>query len=165
MHLLRIGDVVRVSPTAFSKVFAFGHRDQHARSRFVRLVTAAGSAVELSPGHLIYANGVLRPAADVAVGDVLDHAAGSASAVVEVSSVVKAGLFNPHTLHGDVVVNGVVASTFTTAVPLKVTRALLAVPRALFRLGVSDPMFKAMDRGAPLWASAAVRRLTSAPVA
>jgi hypothetical protein len=52
----------------------------------------------------------------VKTGDELKFSNGAHSTVVSVSKTVQTGLFNPQTLQGDISVNGIVASTYTTAV-------------------------------------------------
>jgi len=73
----------------------------------------------------------LRRAADVRLGDRLPLAAGNASAVVGVGCVDLPGLYNPHTLDGDITVDGVVVSTWTAAVPPAVASAALSPLRWL----------------------------------
>jgi len=66
--------------------------------------------------------------------------------VVGVSAVSAKGLYNPQTVQGDVIVNGIVSSTYTTTVEPKAAHAFLAPMRALFRVaGMSTSVF---DNGA-----------------
>lgn len=115
------------------------------RHPFVRLKTAAGAVLTASPAHYVYVVGAgpagsatvdgrgwrLVRAAEVRRGDVLPLAAGAVSAVVGRSLVELPGLYNPHTLDGDIVVDGVVVSTWTAAVPPAVASAALAPLRWL----------------------------------
>lgn len=137
MRALRLGDEVATGGGRVSIVYAFSHADgrEAVRHPFVRLATAAGVSLTASPGHYVYVLGgmdrQLVPAAAVRVGDVLPLATGNGSAVVEVSRVALPGLYNPHTLDGDIVVDGVVVSTWTVAVPPAVAAAALAPLRWL----------------------------------
>lgn len=137
MRALRLGDEVTTGGGHVSTVYAFSHADgrEAVRHPFVRLATAAGVSLTASPGHYVYVLGGadrrLVPAAAVRVGDVLPLATGNCSAVVEVSRVVLLGLYNPHTLDGDIAVDGVVVSTWTVAVPPAVAAAALAPLRWL----------------------------------
>lgn len=113
----------------------------------VRLFTADGSTVAATPGHYLYANGRLTAAAAVAVGDTLSTDAGTATRVVRITRGTGTGLYNPHTLHGDMLVDGLRASTYTTAVQPVVAAALLAPLRAVYAVaGVSAG---ALTHGAP----------------
>mmetsp|Transcript_9320 Transcript_9320/g.24649 ORF Transcript_9320/g.24649 Transcript_9320/m.24649 type:complete len:293 (+) Transcript_9320:429-1307(+) len=143
MDEVEIGDEVRVSREEFSEVFFWGHKDvDTATGNYVQIALESGRRITLSGNHLVYVNGKLRPALQVAVGDVLVDADVGASTVTQVDAVVKKGLYNPHTLHGDIVVDGVVASTHTAAQLSAISHMLLAVERCAYRLGFS--LFGAM---------------------
>ncbi|GAB0490875.1 hypothetical protein MMPV_002115 [Pyropia vietnamensis] len=149
---LEVGDIVRVAPgdgpAAFSAVFLFTHKIPTSPRTFVRLTTASGARLDASAGHYVYANGRLVAASAVAVGDTLQVAtpAGWAdSTVTATRRVTASGLYNPQTLHGDIVVGGVRVSTYTTAVQPTVASALLAPLRAVYRTtGLS---MKALEGG------------------
>lgn len=144
MDEIEVGDLVQVGgKDRYSAVFMFSHRDGQHRGQFVRL-RVNRRAVVLSHGHLVYVRGgtdggskVVR-AGDVRVGDQLicvecaedDREAG---VVTTVDVVWDAGLFNPQTVDGDIMVNGVLATTFTDAVDMRAANALLSPVRALFR--------------------------------
>jgi Hint module len=133
MDELRVGQRVRVAKDTFSDVFLFTHKLDRAAATFVSILTASGHSLSLTPGHYIYVNGATPlPAALVQVGDELTLASGVLSAVVFVSEVVHAGIYNPQTLHGDIVVDGIVASTYTTAVSPVLGHASLSPLRALY---------------------------------
>jgi uncharacterized protein YjbI with pentapeptide repeats len=134
MDALDIGDSVLVGPGVFSPVFMFTHRlPTLVVPDFVKLTTASGAALTVTPGHLIYADNELVAAGSVRVGAALRLADGSTSVVARAErSVADIGLFNPQTVHGDVVVDGVVASCYTRAVAAGVAHALLAPARAVF---------------------------------
>lgn len=154
MAALRLGDEVVSAPGgATSTVFLFSHRLVDGVYDFVRVATApvatsgatVGRTLTLSPGHYVYAaragdaTGALRlvAAASLLAGDVLRDSTGAALFVVSVIPVRAKGLFNPHTLSGDLVVDGVHVSTLTTAVAPAVARSLLAPLAWAWRAGVS----------------------------
>jgi Hint module len=116
MDQLRIGDRVKVATHSFSDVFMFTHKLHSVDATFVVIRTASGHTISATPGHYIYVNGALASTASVKIGDKLELSTGAQCTVVSVSEAVQTGLFNPQTLHGDIVVNGVLASTYTTAV-------------------------------------------------
>jgi Hint module len=133
MDELRLGDRVSVAKDAFSDVFLFTHKIQRATAAFVFIRTTSDHSISMTPGHYIYANGTsLVPAASVQVGDKLTLASGAFSEVVSISAAVHAGVYNPQTLHGDIIVDGIVASTYTTAVSPVLGHASLSPLRALY---------------------------------
>jgi Hint module len=148
MDALRIGDQVLVGPGGqVSTVFMFTHREPAAREPFVALGTADGNTLETTVGHNIYINSRLAPAGMARVGDLLLRAAdGAHVAVVSIDQVTRAGLYNPQTLHGDIVVDGYVTSTYTTAITPPLAHAFLAPLRFVYALlGLSTSVF---DHGA-----------------
>jgi hypothetical protein len=130
MQVLNVNDVVRVGPSEFSKVYMFSHKDAEVKARLVRLSTAQGS-VRLTAGHYLYVNGKLQTARTVQVGDFL-----STGKVTAVSTEWADGLYNPHTMHGDIVVDGVKTSTYTDSVAPSLAHALLWPARMLAAAGV-----------------------------
>jgi hypothetical protein len=76
----------------------------------------------------------LVAAADVMIGDslVLAFAKDAASVVVTKESVSGLGLYNPQTVDGSIVVDGFLASAYTTAVHPKVAHCSLAPIRWLY---------------------------------
>ncbi|GAB0490748.1 hypothetical protein MMPV_001985 [Pyropia vietnamensis] len=141
MRSLRLGDEVVIGGGRLSTVYAFSHADgrEAVRHPFVRLATTTGVTLTASPGHYVYvldgADRRLVLAAAVRVGDVLPLATGTnhSTVVVGVSRVALPGLYNPHTLDGDIAVDGVVVSTWTVAVPPAVAAAALAPLQWLVR--------------------------------
>lgn len=129
-----VGDVVRVGRNMFSRVFMFTHKMAATTNHFVSLKTGAAE-IELTSGHYIYVNGALATASTVNVGDFLTLATGEASTVEAVGSSIRVGLYNPQTVSGDIVVSGVLASTYTAAVEPSLAHALLAPFRALSAFG------------------------------
>lgn len=168
---LAIGDVVRVAAgadaAAWSPVYFFSHKDPAGAATtaraYVTLTTASGAALTLTPGHYVMADGVATAAAEVAVGQALSLASGAASAVTaSTRSVRRGGLYNPHTLAGTIVVDGVVASTYTTAVHPAVAAGLLAPLRAAWRAAGLSVGGKWLHAGG-VGRSAAVAMLPSGP--
>jgi Hint module len=154
MDRLRVGDVVRTGVGhATSAVFMFTHADGNIRSKFVRLTTTLGQELTLSPSHFLYSNGRVTRAQDVQVGDSLVSASTSAaneSRVAKVDRVHGTGLFNPQTMSGDIVVSGLVTTTFTSAVDPALAHALLAPVRTMHRIGLSTSLFD-FPRGGDTW--------------
>lgn len=137
MKGLKIGDRVRVGPSQFSTVIMFTHKDTRPVSQFVRVKTKSHHSISLSPGHYLHVKEGLKAAESVQIGDVLTLSDGSCSPVVAVDYVTSSGLFNPQTIDGRIVVDGVLASTYTTAIHPTLAHVLLAPVRFLFRLGLA----------------------------
>lgn len=139
MDSLEVGDSVLVSSNerggaVYSRIFMFSHQDRYAISSFVSIVTSHGQTLLVSPGHFVYIDGRLSPAREVRRGDVLtfDEQRERLIWARSVSTVQARGLYNPQTVHGDIVVNGVQVSTYTTAVKPVAATALMAPIRAAF---------------------------------
>jgi len=142
MSEVRSGDVVMVANGRATEIFGFTHRLETTVSEFVR-IEAEDFAIELSKGHYLPVAGKLTAAKNVQAGDEILLANGSAAVVSSTGIVRRIGLYNPQTLEGHIVVNGVVASTYTEAVPPRVAHFLLAIPRLLYTTNISrEPLGK-----------------------
>jgi len=139
MFEVEVGDRVRVAGGRVSEVFAFTHRDRSSASSFVVLQTR-GRAIELSAGHYIFTTDGLKTAGSVLPGDLLLLADRSTSRVESVGTKKGRGIFNPQTLDGTLVVDGFEVSCYTQAVQPILAHLLLALPRALYRIGLREPL-------------------------
>eukprot|EP00173_Palmaria_palmata_P003588 Plantae.Rhodophyta-Palmaria_palmata.ctg37814.p1 GENE.Plantae.Rhodophyta-Palmaria_palmata.ctg37814~~Plantae.Rhodophyta-Palmaria_palmata.ctg37814.p1 ORF type:complete len:157 (+),score=36.29 Plantae.Rhodophyta-Palmaria_palmata.ctg37814:49-471(+) len=110
----------------------FTHKLADVINNFVAIETVSGAALRLTASHYMYVNGELQAAKAIVAGDVVELASGERDAVSSVSSIVDTGLYNPQTVHGDVVVNGVLASTYTTTVEPVFAHAVLSPFRAVY---------------------------------
>lgn len=138
---LQIGDIVHGG-----EVFMFSHRDKDAMTAMTVLEYRESNMtrnLRASPGHMVYIMGgkqadgrELVRAGDVSAGDMLVGADGTGRMVVGVGQTFAKGLYNPHTLSGDVVVGGVVVSCYTESVRKEVAAAMLMPVRGLHRIGV-----------------------------
>lgn len=138
MSSISVGDVVKVGLNRYSRVFMFTHKLSDTVHKFVTLHTASGVSLSLTKGHYLYVNDVLSAASTVSIGDRLTLGSGETSPVVAVETTTASGLFNPQTIDGNIVVNGVLSSTYTTAVEPSFAHALLAPLRLVSNVfGVS----------------------------
>ena len=156
MSELAVGDKVITHNGVFSEVFMFSHRLEEATYNFVEIKTAANTTLAITPNHYLYINGALAEARDVKVGDRLTLASGKPAKVLSVGRVKKDGLYNPHTLQGDIVVDGVLTSTYTSAFSPTLAHVVLAPLRGLYQMGVD--IFKldignALDQLPAWWTS------------
>jgi len=123
MYELRIGDSVLAArhdgSSFFDEIYLFGHRDSTIMSQFVKIDTASGHSLSLTPDHQLLISsdqaGALKetPAAAVKVGDFVRivNSQGSFLTAITAASLVKdQGLWNPYTLSGTIIVNDVAAS-------------------------------------------------------
>jgi hypothetical protein len=138
MDQLAVGDRVRTSATTFSDVMFFSHDDAETTSSFYNLQTASGHSLVLSAKHYVHVlpNYELVQARNVRVGQVVELADGTSSAIVSITNERHNGLYNPHTLDGKIVVNGVLASCYTGSIEPTVAHALLWPLRALYNVGI-----------------------------
>lgn len=152
MRSLKIGDSVRVSLGDFSDVYMFTHKLLSGNYDFIEITTASGHALRATQGHYLYANDVLVPASQVSVGDRMRLGDGSESPVLSVATVGDEGIFAPQTVDGDILVNGVLSSTYTTFVPPRLAHRLLAPMRALYKCtGIHSSL---LDMGMPTFGKA-----------
>lgn len=133
MDDLKIGDAVKVGPGMYSTVFMFTHKDPTANVSYKILSTESKAEIKVTPGHFLYSNKQLTLARNIRVGDFLTLEDGSESMVKTVRTLQGSpdGVFNPQTMHGDIVVDGILASTYTAAVDPTVAHASLLPLRAL----------------------------------
>jgi len=122
MQHLNLGDRVLVANGTYESIYSFGHTSRDTLSDFLRLRTQS-SVLELSKDHMVYAidKPVPIPADQVKVGDILkvlfdgwnDSSSDDHGIVKKVTLLSRAGLFSSLTASGTIVVNNIVASTFT----------------------------------------------------
>jgi len=116
MDELAVGDRVYVSDAETSEVHMFGHRLKEGIYDFVHIdwsQQALKGSLRLSPDHMIYVNGKLVPASQIQTGDFLSLANNSSARVVGAKLIKDRGLYHPHTLAGDIIVDGVKVSCYT----------------------------------------------------
>lgn len=138
MKDLKLGDVVRVGENEWSRVIMWTHKDSTYRGRrYVRLDLNGGESFTASNGHIIWVwEQGIRKAVEIesVKNGWMVHVIGRGK--VEVENVKEgawdSGLYNPQTEHGDIVVNGVVATCYTKWIDMNVAHALLVPVRALF---------------------------------
>jgi Hint module len=149
MRDVTIGDRVHVGAGEYSDVFMFSHVVASTINMFIELVTNSGDKLALTPGHYLYVNGALASSETVVVGDTVELGDGAEATVESVSVVTKRGLFNPHTLHGDIVVDNIRTSTYTTAVQPAIAHSILLAPaRAFYNAGLGSLLIGLLDSGA-----------------
>lgn len=149
MKDLKAGHNVLVGDNEHSKIFLWTHRQHDVKHEFIRITTKSGHTISMTRGHYLYGNGHLVSAGSVRIGDRLETDSGM-SVVRKVEKVEMEGLFAPHTMHGDMFVNGIRVSGYSTAVHPKLAHALLAPIRMFVKMtGVREPLGRLFYQGAP----------------
>jgi Hint module len=110
----------------------FTHRLSEVYAKFIEIKTLSGATISLSEGHYIHVDGSVVPAAQVKIGSEVRLGSGHTDKVRSVRTVGGKGLYNPQTLQGDIVVNGILASTYTTAMDPRLAHAALFPFRSMF---------------------------------
>ena len=105
IYALEIGDFA-LSHEGFSEVYLLGHADNKSIAEYLRLTTDNGTSIRLSKEHFIESNGRYVYAKDVRKGDRLAYG----ERVIEIEKEKAKGLWNPFTIAGTIVVDGVLAS-------------------------------------------------------
>lgn len=153
MESLHVDDIVLANPTEYSRIFMWTH-GRTARNRlspeqshiFIRVTVSTGSTLTASVGHIVYVcfsvNGknVERRAVIMAEVNISHSLCGIHEheivplRVSKIDRVLGRGLYNPHTLNGDIVVDGFLCSCYTSALSGQAAHSLLTPLRALRRL-------------------------------
>ena len=105
IYALEIGDFA-LSHEGFSEVYLLGHADNESVAEYLRLTTDNGTSIRLSKEHFIESNGRYVYAKDVKKGDRLAYG----ERVIGIEKEKANGLWNPFTIAGTIVVDGVLAS-------------------------------------------------------
>lgn len=137
MDHLAVGDRVYIGRGRFSEIFAFSHRIESGTYDFIRITTADAGALTLSAGHLVPADDRdnLVPAESLNVGDSIRRASGSWINITDIRDVKAQGLISPHTLAGEIAVDGFITSCYTMAVPSRTAHLLFLPERIAYHFG------------------------------
>jgi len=107
MDSIKVGDYVR-SGTDFSRVFSLAHLDHEFEADFLQIYAdGLQKPLEITGMHMLFSSGKAVRADEVSVGDMLGE-----SKVSEIKSVKRTGVYAPITESGDIVVNGILASSY-----------------------------------------------------
>jgi hypothetical protein len=104
---IKVGDYVRTG-TDFSRVFSLAHLDHDVEADFLQIYAdGLQKPLEITGMHMLFSSGKAVRADEVSVGDMLGD-----SKVSEIKSVKRMGVYAPVTESGDIVVNGIRASSY-----------------------------------------------------
>jgi MYXO-CTERM domain-containing protein len=156
---VRLGDRIMVARAdgslGYEEVYLNTHRDAVSSTPYVELALASGRSLTLSPRHFIpvaagptstWAEQIAKGANEIAVGDIVwsraDDGRMVPDEVAAVRTTVAVGAYNPLTMNGTIVVDGVVASAHSdwfldgivsADAQTKVYQAILAPVRLAYR--------------------------------
>ena len=133
MKNLQIGQTVFTNAEECSEVYLFTHALEEAEATFVTLRTENDREITLTPSHYLFVNEKLLCASDVGEGDLLETDLGE-SKVISIVYCREKGLYNPHTLAGDIMVNGIHTSTYTNSLNPELAHVILGPVRYLYSL-------------------------------
>lgn len=122
--------------------------ERHVKAKFVVLTTENGARLELTANHYLYVDGRLVAARSARVGQVLRTAKGE-SKIATIEEEWNAGLFAPKTLSGEVMVDGVLASSYTDFLPPALTHSMLLPVRMMYK--VAPTVVESISYGPPEW--------------
>jgi hypothetical protein len=112
MDQLQIGDYVKAGNNRFSRVYSFSHLDTSVESTFLQIhMKQLDQPLEVSLDHIVYVSGgkAVRASA-VRVGDRMDND----YLVSRIMMVRRHGVYAPVTYSGDIVVSGVLVSSYVS---------------------------------------------------
>eukprot|EP00177_Eucheuma_denticulatum_P000732 GFKZ01001314.1.p1 GENE.GFKZ01001314.1~~GFKZ01001314.1.p1 ORF type:complete len:591 (-),score=66.26 GFKZ01001314.1:234-2006(-) len=137
MEDLALAEKIAVGGGEHSDVFFFGHRNSEELSDYVSIKhTGSDTRLRISPGHYLYVDGKLRTARSVRAGNRLRDVDGKDTLfVTEVAGERLRGAYAPTSMHGDLVVDGVVVSSYTDVMHPGLAHKLLHPLRLLYRYG------------------------------
>ena len=142
--------------TGYSDVIMFTHRQRNTRNGFLRFGVRGGEYLTVSPGHYLYTDKrQLKSAMSFQRGDMLIRDEGGAVVIESIEKVRGRGLFNPQTVSGSIIVDGFLASTYTTSVdPIVAHGVLMAPVRWLYEISpkVTASISGMFDNGSPMLA-------------
>jgi hypothetical protein len=127
MAQLQVNDIVRTGANTFSRIYMFSHQDRSIQTFFTEL---SGNTFKLllTGDHFLYVNGNAIPASQVVIGDQIEFHQVNAS-ITRIQSRLAMGLYNPHTLDGDLIVDGIRTTVY--AISPKLAHFLLSPIRVL----------------------------------
>lgn len=113
MREVKVGDRVHVGGGVYDEVMVWTHRAEGEWGAFVEVGLRDGRRMAATVAHMVYTRGGVVKMGDVGVGDWMRAGDGAWVEVVEVRRDVRKGVWNPQTVGGDIVVDGVWVTSYT----------------------------------------------------
>jgi len=123
------------TPSGYRPITGVFHAEADATDEYVRLSTADGHMMAITPLHLVFANGAEVDPSTVRVGDLLSTPDG-ASEVTRVETVLLDGKFHIFVDGGAYYIDGVLASDTLDLVPRPLWPIVRAYVKVRYQLGV-----------------------------
>lgn len=134
---LQPGDEVDGGSGIPSPVYMVSHADDSTEAQFVRAHFEDNGTLTASAGHYVPThNGGVAAMDELQRGARLVRDTGDVRVVQRTEIVRAPGLYNPHTLSGNLIVDGTLVTSYTRALAPRTAHGALAVPRALYRCGL-----------------------------
>jgi len=136
---LAIGDHILTGSGEYEEVYVFGHQHATKDATFFQIHSSKQkNPLEVTGEHLIFLHGESSPvrAASVQIGDVL-HTLNGGSAVTNIKTVQRKGIYAPLTVGGTLVVDGVVASSYVTFRSIKEGKSHLVSDHEIIHFALS----------------------------
>lgn len=123
ISLLKVGDEILVYDSdgklKYERVYLLSHANPNACAMYIQILTQRGKSLLISPGHFLPIGSLKNnvPAQDAVVDEtIFSVTCGTLTQdiVISVSYKMCKGVFCPMTMNGNIVVNDVAASCFTT---------------------------------------------------
>lgn len=112
MDKLRVGDLVRTSPTTFERVTHWLHRNESCAQQFIVMGLSTEKTLAVTGSHNVFTEaGEAVFARDIVVGDAL----GGGAVVMSIETIESTGFYCPLTESGELFVDGVRCSCFARA--------------------------------------------------
>jgi len=117
MKDLNAGDKVLTSDGKHQMMYSMNHYHTSKKTVFVQIKTdlELEQPLELTHNHLLYVADNINPvpASAVQVGDIVQTLEGGKE-VLEINRITRDGFYNPLTMDGTIIVDGIIASAYTT---------------------------------------------------
>jgi hypothetical protein len=120
MEDLRVGDRVLTKGGKYNTIYTFDHFHHTKPTSFLQIYTDSteqDGPIELTGNHLIFLEGKANPvpAKQIESGDYVSTPQGPAR-VTQITTITRNGLYSPLTTDGSIVINNMIASTYSSPV-------------------------------------------------
>jgi len=112
-----VGDKVMTASGKYKSVFTISHFHHDRVTSFLSVQTEMKEKpLELTPLHMLFLQGEQNPvpAQDVKIGDLVQTLYHGPQKVTNITVVTRNGFYNPVTMDGTIVVDGIIASTYAS---------------------------------------------------
>jgi len=128
MKNLAVGDRILTGNAIYEPVYAFGHIDRTKTTKFLQIFTSnIKNPLEVTSDHFLKIHVMAQgknvthavTASEIKVGDILYGSDKEQKVVTKIKSISRDGLYAPFTASGNIIVNGIEASTYASILKSK----------------------------------------------